>query len=101
MELRFNESASVVPFGVVRAGEILIEEAFLIVETGAELRFVADVDVVALARMAPAYRHVAELYSVYSRHHGPVPLPNLLTALSVLLAHGVLLERAPTTLSIG
>lgn len=101
MDVRLSETAAVVPFGVVRAGEIAVEEAFLIKQSGEELRFVADVDVVALARLAPGYRHVAELYSVYSRQQGPIPLPNLLTALSVLLAHGVLLERTPTSLSVG
>jgi hypothetical protein len=101
MNLRLSNLAALVPRGVVRADTIEIEDAFLIEQSGEELRFVADVDVVALARLAPGHRDVASLYSAYSSRHGSVPLPNLLTALSVLLAHGVLTEAAPTTLSVG
>jgi flavin-dependent dehydrogenase len=100
MNLTVSDRIALVPCGVVRADEIAVEESYVIDETAEPLRFVAGVDVVALARLAPACHHVTDLYSEYARRHGPVPLPNLLTALSVLLAHGVLIERLPTTLSV-
>jgi hypothetical protein len=88
-----------VPYGVVRTDEVVVEEAFLPDGPGEPLRFVADVDVVALARMAPTHSQVAELCAAYARRHGAIALPNLLKALSVLIARGVLVESVPTSLS--
>jgi flavin-dependent dehydrogenase len=93
MALRVSDRIPLAPCGVVRGNEIAVEEAYLIGE-GEYLRFVADVDLVALARMAPDYGHVTELYAAFAHRYGPVALPNFLTALSVLIAHGVLIDPA-------
>ena len=93
MDLRVSDRIALVPCGVVRANEIVVEDSYLLEEAGEPLRFVADVDVVVLARMAPEFRRVIDLYDAYAGRQGPVPLPNLLTALSALLAHGVLVDR--------
>jgi hypothetical protein len=100
MNLMVSDRARLVPSAVVRAEEIVVEDAFQIAASDQHLRFVADVDVVALAVMAADCQHVADLYSSYARRHGPVALPNLLTALSVLVAHGLLIDRVPTGLSV-
>jgi flavin-dependent dehydrogenase len=100
LELQLSESFTLVPGAVVRGDEILIEDALLIEASRPPLRFVADVDVVALARLAPQHRQVADLYAAYAVRHGAIALPNLLTALSVLLACDVLVGRAATSVSV-
>lgn len=100
MDLRVSDRIALVPYGVVRGHEIVVEEAYFIEESAEHLRFVADVDVVTLAGMASEFRHVAELYAAYADRFGPVALPNLLKALSVLLAQGVLIDRVQTSLSV-
>jgi hypothetical protein len=57
------------------------------------LRFAGNVDLVNLARMAGEHRRVPDLFAAYCRRHAPVPLPNLVSGLSLLVARGILHER--------
>jgi hypothetical protein len=100
IDLQVSGRASLVPVGVVRGDEVAAEEAFLIAGTGGQLRFVADIDVVALAPLAAEHRQVDQIYRAYADRHGEVALPKILTALSVLVAHGLLVSRIETTLSV-
>jgi flavin-dependent dehydrogenase len=72
---------------VIRGREIVLEESF------AGMRFAANVDLVTLARLACDHRDVPGLVDAYCRCHGPVPLPNLLAGLSLLVAKGILRQR--------
>jgi flavin-dependent dehydrogenase len=77
------------PRAVIRGREIVLEEAL---EGG--LRFTGHVDLVALARMAGEHRRVPDLFDAYCRRHAPVPLPSLVSGLSLLVARGILHERS-------
>jgi hypothetical protein len=76
------------PRAVIRGREIVLEEAL---EGG--LRFAGNVDLVTLARMACEHQHVPDLFDAYCQRHAPVPLPNLVAGLSLLVARGILHER--------
>ena len=54
------------------------------------LRYIRDVDLVALMRLAPRVPDVGDLADAYAREHGPVALPDLLGALATLIAKGAL-----------
>lgn len=73
---------------VVRGREIVAEPAL---EGG--LRFVANVDLVKLARIASQHRYVPDLFDAYCRTSPPVPLPSVVGGLSLLVARGILHER--------
>jgi flavin-dependent dehydrogenase len=52
------------------------------------VRYLHDVDVLAVVELAPVCRDVGELFDVYTRRHGPVGLPEFLRALATALARG-------------
>lgn len=54
------------------------------------IRFVDNVDLTCLVDIAPGHSQVGDLFSGYCRRAAPVPLPNFLRALSVLVATRVL-----------
>lgn len=54
------------------------------------VRFVDNVDLTRLVEMAGHYRQVGELFDGYCRAAAPVPLPNFLKALAVLVARQML-----------
>jgi len=74
---------------VIRGREIVLEDSF-----AGGLRFAENVDLVKLAAMACRHRHVAELFDAYCRTCPPVPLPNIVSGLSVLVARGILHDRS-------
>jgi flavin-dependent dehydrogenase len=55
-----------------------------------QVEYVHGVDIVTLARMAPEFPGVGELYEAYIRRQGYVALPNFLSVLSLLVARGVI-----------
>jgi hypothetical protein len=73
---------------IVRGREIVLEDAL-----AGGLRFVGNVDLLKLAEMAPRHRHVPDLFDAYCRDCSPVPLPSVVTGLSLLVAKGILHER--------
>jgi flavin-dependent dehydrogenase len=81
-EVRFEEQP------VVRGREIVLEKAF-----AGGMRFAGHVDLVKLAEMACRHRRVPELFDAYCQSCAPVPLPNVVGGLSLLVARGILHER--------
>lgn len=73
---------------VVRGREIVVEEAL-----AGGLRFVDNVDLLTLARMAAHHRQVPDLFDAYCRDCSPAPLPSVVSGLSLLVAKGILHER--------
>ena len=73
---------------VVRGREIVMEEAL-----AGGTRFVGNVDLVTLARMACDHRQVPDLFDAYCQSCAPVPLPSVVGGLSWLVARGILHER--------
>jgi hypothetical protein len=57
------------------------------------VRFLNNVDLVALAELTRQPQTVPTLFEAYRRAHAPVPLPNILGALSFLIAKGILTSR--------
>ena len=88
LNLVFSASAPIEQRPVVRGNEIVLEPAL----TGG-LRFVANVDLLKLAQMAPHHTQVPDLFEAYCRTCSPVPLPSVVGGLSLLVARGILHER--------
>jgi hypothetical protein len=57
------------------------------------VRYVRDIDVVALLDLAPQCADVGELFDLYQRRAAPAALPDFLTALSAAIARGWLVWR--------
>jgi flavin-dependent dehydrogenase len=74
---------------VIRGHEIVLEPAL-----PGGIRYVANVDLLTLAHMAPHHAQVPELFEAYCRTCPPVPLPSVVGGLSLLVARGILHERA-------
>ena len=87
IDLRIADAGRVEPRPVVRGNEIVLEPAL-----AGGLRFAANVDLVRLAEIAPHYRQVPDLFEAYCRTNPPVPLPNIVGGLSLLVAKGILYE---------
>jgi hypothetical protein len=91
------------PRPVIRDREIVLEDAFVaaaglkahaIDDASEPLRFMGNVDLVSLARIACRHTDVPDVFDDYCRTCAPVPLPNVVGGLSVLVAKGILHERA-------
>ena len=78
------------------AGREVVLEERLGLETSAinrvAVRFVRNVDLPALVRIAGHHRHVPDLFEAYNQRYSPVNLPDFLGALSLLLASGSLIN---------
>jgi flavin-dependent dehydrogenase len=85
---RFASARSTATF--VRDDEIVVDEGVRVAGVDEPIRFLADVDLVALRDVACAAGTVAEVMALYQRRIGEVPAPALLGSLSLLVASGVL-----------
>ena len=82
-EVRFEDRP------VVRGREIVLEKAF-----AGGIRFAQHVDLVTLAEIACQSNRVPDLFEKYCQRCAPVPLPSIVGGLSLLVARGILHERA-------
>ena len=89
MHLTLAADARVEPRPVIRDHEIVLEDAFV-----DAARFVGNVDLVKLADIACRHTGVPDVFDDYCRTCGPVPLPNVVSGLSLLVAKGILHDRA-------
>ena len=74
----------------VSGSEIVMERRIVTVSQPAGVRYVSDVDVIALIELAPEHRQVPDLFEAYNQRHAPVSLPEFLTALATAVARGFL-----------
>lgn len=72
--------------------EVVLRDALLSPGAAESLDFIANVDVCRLVEVAPHYGQVPDLFEAYNRAAAPVELPHFLTALSSLVAAGVLVS---------
>lgn len=95
-ELRLEPSlnVSIVSRPGVAGREIVLEPRLVTAASNAGVRFLFDVDVVTLLRLAPHHRHVPELFEAYAASAGPIDLAAFLRALTALVARGWLVWRA-------
>ena len=89
INLRFADEVRFEERPVIRGREIVLEKAF-----AGGMRFAGHVDLVKLAEIACRFRRVPDLFEAYCRSCAPVPLPNVVGGLSLLVARGILHERA-------
>jgi hypothetical protein len=85
-----GEAVRVEPRAAVRGREIAFEDHLVLPSWPDGIRYLRSVDLVALVRTAPAHRDVGDLCEAMTRLQPGVPLPDMLGALSVLIARGAL-----------
>ncbi len=79
----------------IRDNEVVMEDQLVASwPQAASVRFLRGVDLPKLVDMAPGHTQVPDLFETYNRACEPVILPDFLGALSVLLAKGMLENRA-------
>ena len=97
LRLRRGDRLGVVRRPAITARRIILEDRLVVSgwpDAGADrgLRFLRDIDLVRVVELAPLHRQVPDLYEAYNRVCPPVPLPDFLGVLSVLIAKGALQE---------
>jgi flavin-dependent dehydrogenase len=88
--LRPGVAAGRVQLPVVRGNRVTLAAHLVSPAYPHGIRYVRDIDLVLLADMAGGFRQVPDLYEAYNRAAPPVPLPDFLGALSLLLGKGLL-----------
>jgi flavin-dependent dehydrogenase len=89
--LRVAPALTVVPRPVVRDGIIVPEDAILLSEDTLAIRFVRGVDVLAVIDLARAGLDAGTLITRYVERFGSHTLPDLLTAIALLVDRSVLI----------
>jgi hypothetical protein len=100
LDLEVDGRARFQKHAMIRDREIVLEDALSLPYDGTRMvseprpvRFVDNVDLIALATLASRHRQVPDLFDAYCRTIAPIPLPNVLGGLSLLVATGVLRQR--------
>ena len=87
LALRYADEVRFEDRPVVRGREIVLEKAF-----AGGIRFAQHVDLVTLAEIACQSNRVPDLFEKYCQRCAPVPLPNIVGGLSLLVDRGILHE---------
>ena len=74
----------------IHGHEVVLEDCLLLSCAPTAVRYLRDVDLLKLLRLAESHSKVPDLFEAYNRTRAPVTLPDFLGALSVLLASGAL-----------
>jgi flavin-dependent dehydrogenase len=90
VSLRLAPRVHRVPKATVRGQRIVLEDHLVAREFPDGVRWIRSVDLVTLADLATSHHQVPELYDAYNRAAPPVPLPDFLGALSVLVGKRLL-----------
>jgi flavin-dependent dehydrogenase len=90
LQLRAAESLRFVSRPVVRGHRIGLEEHLAAPVAPNGVRYCRNIDLVVLARLAPRFDQVPDLYEAYNRAAPPAPLPDFLGALSTLVGFEML-----------
>jgi flavin-dependent dehydrogenase len=92
VELAPAADASFVRHPVIRGHEIVLDAAIPLTGSCAtSIRFLNNIDLVALAELSRAYPRVPDLFEAYCRTQAQVRLPDVLGALSFLIARRFLI----------
>jgi flavin-dependent dehydrogenase len=94
--LRLRQTAVVrrVAQPTVRGNRVSLEDHLVVPAFPDGIRYVRNVDLVHLSELAPAHQQVPQLFDAYNRSAAPVPLPDFLGALSLLIGKGIV-EQEP------
>jgi hypothetical protein len=87
--LRLSSGTRVEPRAIVRENTVVVEPHFVCDAFPGGVRFLRNVDLMAVARIAAAEPDVGRMYERYVAEVGPAVLPDFLGALSVLIGRGV------------
>lgn len=79
----------------VRDDRVVLEDHLVLPAFPQGVRHLRNIDLLRLIELAPRSRQVPDLFDSFVRHVAPVPLPDFLGALSVLLAQGALRLDSP------
>ncbi|MGH7710548.1 MAG: NAD(P)/FAD-dependent oxidoreductase, partial [Gemmatimonadaceae bacterium] len=74
----------------VRENRIVLEDRLRVADFQRGIRYVRNIDLVALSALAPSASHVPDIYDAYCQQIGPVPLGDFLGALALLVGKGIL-----------
>lgn len=74
----------------VSGSEIVLEPRIVTASEPAGVRYISDVDILAMIELAPSHQQVPDLFEAYNRRRAPVSLPDFLTALATAVARGFL-----------
>lgn len=89
LRLSGNPAVAIEDRPAVSGSEIVLERR--LVRSGHSVRYVHDVDLLALVQLAPAHTSVPALFEAYNSRHAPVALPHFLAALATAVAQQWLL----------
>jgi flavin-dependent dehydrogenase len=92
IRLRRGDGVTVTPRAGVAGSEVVLRDALAGPGAAAAFDFIANVEVCRLLEIAPHHRQVPDLFEAYNRTAPPVDLADFLTALSSLLAEGILVS---------
>jgi len=90
IHLRLSPGASVRKRAAIRSNRIVMDDHLFCPAWPGGLRYLRNIDLLALVRLAPEHRDVGDLYDALFQVHPGVSLPDFLGALSTLLALGVI-----------
>jgi flavin-dependent dehydrogenase len=94
-DIHLERSAHVrtVPRAAIRGELIVMDDHLILPAWPGSVRYVRNIDVLLLLRLAPEHRDVGALYDALFRAQPGVSLPDFLGALSTLIARGALIHR--------
>ena len=95
IDLVRGDDLSVVHRPVIVDNEVVLEDRLASPRVPSGLRYLRGVDVQRLLQISSDHVQVPDLFEAYCRLDKPVILPDFMGALSVLLSHGILVNRAP------
>jgi len=90
IHLRLGDEVRVRNRAAIRGNLIVMDDHLFCSAWPGGLRYLRNIDLLALVRLAPEHQDVGELYDALFRAHPGLSLPDYLGALSTLLAYGVL-----------
>jgi hypothetical protein len=88
--LRMSPSCTLVPRPTVKGHLVVLEDHLLTPHLAHGARYVRNIDLLHLAQISLSHDQVPDMLDDYNRQHHQAPLPDLLGALAVLVAKGVL-----------
>ena len=94
LRLRLTADVPRVARAIVRENRVTVEDHLVVPDFPEGLRYVRNVDLVRLSELAPAFDDVPDLFDAYNRFAPPVPLPDFLGALSLLIGKGIVEQSA-------
>ena len=77
----------------IRGHEIVREPHLVSAEYPQGVRYIRDIDMVEVVKLAPAARHVPDLYETYVQRVGRAPLPDFLFAVATAVSRGWLVAE--------